>query len=230
MKRLLMIMVVVFLTFSHGALFGGDHLENVTLTELISHTQMSSKDDRSVRMVWWLPEEFWVISMRNNPAMNQEYIEEFSAVISGYTIFLVLDGTISPLGTINYAPFEETMNNLVLSTENMVRHLPLPRNAISSDLKMTLDMFKPVFSNMMGSMGQNIQYAVFRGEQDESLFSVLDSTNFTITIHDEVFRFNLPLVCFLPQKWCNACEKQFQGDYNFCPYHGIELIIKKSGQ
>lgn len=108
---------------------------------------------------------------------------------------------------------------------NDVAYAPIPEAEVSEDEQTVIAVFRPVFSNMLGQMGQNLDLLLFplQDAHGHALADPLNPGRFTINVFDEKFTWRLPLGSLLPQKRCPEDGEMLNGAWTFCPIHGVKL-------
>jgi hypothetical protein len=220
MKSLIAAFVVVLCILAVPA-----RAEEPTLEQLVHETQQFTDDGpQHLMLVWWLPTEFWNRSAEKNPNVTREIHEHFLSVVRQYTILAVLDARVSPLGTMKGVSEDEIAQSITIKSGSTVMR-PLARSEWSSELATLLQIMKPLLSNTLGQMGQNIHFVVFDGNApDGDRFA--DPTRpgrFTVTLGGRTFDWKLPLGAVLPVKFDPDTGDRFPGTYRYSPFSGKEL-------
>jgi hypothetical protein len=194
---------------------------NIT-NEIVKETLLQSKQSQVVRIAWWVPEEFWLESFKANPAMSKEQIDQFISFFHSYTLLIVVDGKIGIMGGVNYSDEQDIRKSLVLTSGSGVKYRPIDDSLLSADLKNFLIVMKPLMSNAIGALGQNMNFYVFQGNgpEDTPIIDAKSKGSFTVTLQNEEFRWRLPIAALLPRRTCPNCKETFPGTYNYCPYDG----------
>lgn len=199
---------------------GQEHVVN--MTDLIADTQKETPDPDRVTTVWWLPEEYWSISMGEADA------EDALAVLRPYVVIGVIDGPIGPFGGIDFSSREELVGAVRLEDGDGAVHAPLDPGTIDPDVRSLLSMMTPYLSSILGQMGQNLHFFVFDGQKGGSpLLNAREEGSFAVLVREERFEWRLPLGSLLPPKYCPVDGEKLSGAWNYCPWHGAEL--KSSG-
>ena len=151
------IIIIIILCFAHS-FYAQNH--EVDYNKFINETQKSISDPDKLLFAWWIPSDFWTISLERNN-MPQEQIDEFLTVVDPYVMFIMADGVIGSLGGITYSNYEEINSNCELIDSDGNRYTPIKQESISPDMKNLLLMMKPLFKNLIGAMGENMQFIIF---------------------------------------------------------------------
>ena len=196
----------------------------IKTADLLAETQKMSRQDKVVRFAWWIPEEFWKTMFSKSTTVREAQLDSLIFKIHPYTIFFVVNGKISSLGSITYSDYDELGKDIMLKTSGDHKYLPVARDQLDQDVKNLLDMMKPLLANMLGPMGQNMHYIVFKSEREGlPLFSSRENTQFSIRLSGEEFSWKLPLVSMMPKMHCSKCGGSFPGNYVYCPFDGTKL-------
>ncbi|MFY0651735.1 MAG: hypothetical protein JXQ96_06860 [Cyclobacteriaceae bacterium] len=220
MRRLLLLAFFFVLIFQAK---GQEFTPNIN--DLVDETQRTSSASEEINLVWWIPVEFWEISLQNDPSMTKAQLAEFINVLENYTMIGVIDGKIGAFGGITYTSREDIQKNLNIISTSGKKLVPLWDDDIDPDAQNLISMLKPVFANMLGNMGENLQMYMFSGYEDGKV-RVADPTekgNFVVNLKDIVFDWKLPLGSLMPPKKCPEDGEMMSGNWSFCPWHGKAL-------
>ncbi len=197
----------------------------VNLNNLTEQTQLSSESSDAMRMVWWIPVEFWETVFREDGSISEEEIIETIEIFKKHTIVGIVDGKIGVLGTVKYNTFEEIKQNTTIIDNLDNTYKPLNDNKIDEDTSMILEMMKPMLSSMLGNLGQNFHFLVFDNKNIEgnNLVEPTKKGTFTVKLRDELYTFRLPIGALLPDKQCSEDNEMLNGAWSYCPWHGNKL-------
>ncbi|XLS29662.1 hypothetical protein ACJD0Z_02310 [Flavobacteriaceae bacterium M23B6Z8] len=196
------------------------------LADLISETQREANEADEIGIVWWIPTEFWELSFRDDPNIGESEAQAMMDIIKDYTLVAVVKGKMGIFGGVTYESKKSLEETLYITSVDGDIRKPLTENQISPDLINLLGMLKPVFSNMMGNLGENFHFFVFdsKNSSDKFMFHPLSEDDFTVTVDkDDVFEYDLPLSSLIMPKICPEGKKELNGKWNYCPIHGIAL-------
>jgi hypothetical protein len=216
------LLIFVFSLLAYSSTFAQD--TTINLDELINETQHMSEDPDVMRLVWYIPIEYWKATFEGDPTISQKEVEEIIDVLDDYEMFAMLDGTFGVFGNIKYKEKSETKRGLTLETSNGIKYYPLDDNEINDETLTLLSLMQPILTGMMGAMGENMQFFLFKGKNaDQRLLDPLKPNNFKVNMMEESFNFELPLAALLPPKFCPEDNKKMKGTWSYCPFHGLEL-------
>jgi hypothetical protein len=197
----------------------------VDLNNLIQETQQRSDKADEMTFVWWIPEEYWQVSFAQNPAMTQGQAEEFIKVFRPYTLILVVDAKVGTFGTPTYKSEAEIRNSIKLKDSQGNLYPPLSEAEVSVNTKNVLAMMKPMWTNTLGAMGQNMYFFLFlaQNKDGQGIAEAKKEGTFAVMLDEREFRWKLPLKSLLPSKICPTCNEKLSGAYKFCPWDGAKL-------
>ncbi len=195
---------------------------------LILETQKQSQSVDKVSMIWWIPEEFWRASFEQNPTLNKAQVEAFIKALRPYIVIIALDGDMSSLGGITYKSKETVQSSIQFVDSEGNHYFPLPNEKIDADTNNFLSLMKPVFSNMLGAMGENMNFYLFpaKNEKGNNLIDVKKESKFSVLMDKTEYKWKLPLSSLLPPRLCPIDDEKLNGAWKYCPTHGVELTKK----
>jgi len=195
---------------------------------LILETQRQSKDADKISMIWWIPEEFWRASFEQSPNMNATQTEAFLKVLRPYIIIVALDGEMSSLGGITYKSKESIQSTMQIIDSEGNHYSPLSNENIDADTSIYLSQMKPIFSNMLGPMGENMNFYLFsaKNQKGKSILDAKEEGKFSVLMDKVEYKWKLPLSSLLPPKLCPIDDEKLNGAWKFCPTHGVEITKK----
>lgn len=197
---------------------------SINLDELINETQFLSEDPDVMRLVWYIPIEYWRVTFEADPSISKKEVEEIIDVLDDYEMFAILDGTFGVFGSVKYKDKSETRRGLTLESTDGTKYYPLDDAEINDETIGLLSLMQPILSSMMGTMGENMQFFLFKGRVNgERLIDPVSLGSFKVNMSEESFNFELPLSALIPPKFCPIDNKKMKGTWSYCPFHGTEL-------
>jgi hypothetical protein len=201
--------------------------EDYDLSAVVKETQQSANEPGYIAMVWWMPTEYWEIATEGNGVSVEKAKERF-APLRRYTVLAVVVGKIG-IGNVNYIPEAEIRDATTLRDADGNVYQPLQK--LTGDAEGLASIIKPVFSNMMGQMGQNIQLLFFAGtnKMAKPIADPRTTGSFSVTVakiiggKDKVIEWRLPLTSLSPPKYCPIGKERVQANWKYCPWHGVKL-------
>lgn len=196
---------------------------DVDPAELVKETQKSDQKAGEMTLVWWIPEEFWKVSLEQNANLSADQIEDFLEMLRPYVIVTVVKGKVgfSP----SFESKEYATTNTKLLDEKGNKYSPLSDDEIDDKTKGLLGMLKPVLAGSLGPTGNNMHFLVFsaKGENGNQLIDAKRKGSFKVAVADKEFKWRLPLDSLLPAKECPQCKETCKGSWSFCPWCGTKL-------
>ncbi|NIM51604.1 MAG: hypothetical protein GTN62_12315 [Gemmatimonadales bacterium] len=198
----------------------------VDLQALVEETQQMSRRSDAMTFVWWMPEEFWRASLAEDSTIPETAVEEFVEVLRPYIIVVAVDGRIGPFGGITYEPEATVRANIRLVDRHGGQYPPMGERGIDPDTRNFLSMMKPFLANLLGPMGQNMNFFVFpsKTKKGQTIADATEEGSVAVRMRDEEFRWRLPLGSLVPPKICPVDGERLNGAWRFCPWHGVELV------
>jgi len=206
-----------------GVAFGQ---EPIDLQALLRETQKTSQTTGQLTMVWWIPEQFWQAAAANNNPAGSAQSDALMKIMGRYTFISVVDGQLGPLGGVTYKSEELVRNSVTLKDSMGVSYSPLADTAIDADMRIILQLFKPIFTNIAGPLGQNMHILLFpsTGKDGQPLADAKSTGSFNVVLAGKEFKYVLPLASMLPFRYDAATGEKFPGTYNFNPITGTRLV------
>lgn len=191
-------------------------------TEMIDDTQKMSREAESIKMVWWIPEEFWVASETKETAVGMKLvIKKFHP----YTVLVVVDA--KQIGTnFIYKPDNEVRDGLRIFDSSGGSYAPLDSDHIDKDVVTILKNMKPMFTKLLGEFGEHAVFYLFPAVDSDGkpIASTTGKGQFRVKHGSEEFSFRLPLASLYPKVRCQNDPEPLPGTYKFCPYDGTQTI------
>lgn len=222
-----MFFLVLVLASSGFAQQSSPTTSEVDMPALIRETQQQVGDPGYVGLVWWIPTRYWELSAERI-GMSPEKAAERYKPLRQYTMLLVAAGKIG-IGNINWFPESDVRQNTILRDASGHEYSALPK--VSGDAEGLASMLKPVFSNMLGPMGQNCVILFFPAANNmaEPIADPFSRKGFSVTIRsliagkDRTVEWKLPLTSLSPPKYCPVGKERVQANWKYCPWHGVKL-------
>src|SRR5208283_4309105 len=108
-------------------------------------------------LIWWAPVEFWEKSAERGGMSAEKAREQFKSLRT-YTLIVASVGKIG-MGNVNWVSETELRSNLKLRDAAGNDYEPVQN--LSGDAAGLTSMIKPMLANMLGTMGQNLQFYFF---------------------------------------------------------------------
>jgi hypothetical protein len=179
-------------------------------------------------MIWWIPDEFWEQTLKDNPTVPAAGRKELLLIVSQYLVFAVVEGTIDPLGEFNAESREALVGKMSIKVGEKELQ-PLDEDDLTFAAKNFFQTMKPLLGRTVGKIGQSMEFIVFEGRdrQDQRYADPLKKGQLITKFGPKEFKWRLPLGSLLPPKYDAATGEQFPGNFDFSPYTGAKLSIDK---
>jgi hypothetical protein len=195
------------------------------LQRLTQEAQRIANSGGFVTIVWWMPKEWWEAAMRSSPSITPEGRAQLETVMGEYSIFAI-SRVRTGLATGEATSKADMLSHAKLQIGAEIVE-PLSPENVSPGAQAVLAGMKPMFTSMMGKLGQSLELVVYPNKQGER--TLLDATKpggFTYSLFDNTFTWRLPLGSVLPPKIDARSGEEFPGNYDFNPYSGDRLQVK----
>ena len=194
--------------------------------EFIHETQQSTTVAQQLTLIWWIPVEFWDLSLANNPSVPPQAIEEVRKVFGDYQVFGVLRATTGLQGLSNVATRADLVGNARLEIDGKVIS-PLDGDKVPPGVQAMLGAMRPMLSGMLGQLGQSMELVVYPATVDgQRINDPRKPGAFQYGLYDQTFKWRLPLASMMPKKIDPKTKEEFPGNYDYNPYTGGRLSAK----
>ena len=199
--------------------------QEISLNDLLNETQKMSEKSGEMTLVWWVPEEYWRVSLAQDPTVTETQVAQIIESLRPYTVFFAVSGTMGPFGGLTFKTEPELRAGVRLKDGGGNVYSPLPDDQMNPDARNFLSTMKPVFANTIGPMGQNMHFFLFSSQdaKGKPIARATQEGNFSLTLGREEFRWRLPLSSLLPPKICPTDGEKLSGAWKYCPWHGTQL-------
>ena len=202
---------------------GSLHAQNnqVDLIEFVKECQILKKDQSNMSMVWWIPTEYWIESMK---AANQASPEMVQAIEEGMDDYIVLAAYDAELGAMGGLTYKKNLKAEVLD-KNGKRYMPISEKEVSVQAQTMISALKPQMSSIIGPMGENMEYFLFPARDDagDQIVDVKGEGHLKVILNEKPFMWRTPLGSLVPKKKCPTDGELLSGAWSFCPWHGKKL-------
>lgn len=196
----------------------------VEVGELIRDLQRTHAPGDSMELVWWMPKEYMEVSMAQSGSVDPKTAKEFTDLFAKYTVVAVVRGRIGALGVDGYESEADLRAKLRIEDATGKAHAPIAADKVDRKLSLLISILRPMFKQLIGEMGENVQVFVFPGQvAGRRLAEPLSTGQFLIMLGDTTHRFRLPLGSLLVPRQDAATGERFPGSFNFNPYTGAAL-------
>ncbi len=196
---------------------------------LVRDTQVTRSENGKVMIVWWIPNEFWELSFKDNPAVPAASQKEVLDTLGQYVVLAVVEGKIGPLGGFNGESREKLLAKTSIKIGDKT-YKPLADADISDAAQTLFQTMKPLIGSSLGKLGQSLEFIAFEGrnKKGQRLLDPMAKGMLTVNFGENEFKWRLPLGSLLPPKFDGATGEQFPGNFEFSPYTGAKLTTEKA--
>lgn len=193
--------------------------------KLLADIQRAHSNGDELYMLLWLPEEYWTSSFAREGGAESRQARQILKMLNGYTVFAAVRGTPSPFGRGEFVDESGLRRTIRLTDATGESYQALEKEQIDEDMRSLLEMMRPVFTKMIGNLGENVHFIVFPGKNRAGRPLAAATSNGRLRIRfDEVdFDYRLPLGSLLVPKRDPATGESFPGNYDYNPYTGARL-------
>jgi hypothetical protein len=192
----------------------------------ITETQQSSTVAQQLTMAWWIPAEFWDVSLAGNPSVAPDTAAQVHAAFQDYQVFALLRANTGLQGLTNVASKADLLSNGRLEVDGKVIS-PIDPDKVPAPVEAILGAMKPLLAGMLGQMGQSIELIVYPATSDgHRITDPMKPGSFQYTLYDQTFHWRLPLASLLPKKIDRKSKEEFPGNYDYNPFTGDKLGLK----
>lgn len=223
-KQALLLFFVLSITFSFAQEDKVIPAKKVVLTALIKDVQIIRKKKDNFKMVWWIPVEYWQLSMDDSSLAQSEFSDQLVSVFEGYTLVCTINTDISAFGGLVKKP-----SKIQLKDKKGTIYNAFTDEEIPEEYQTMLTSIKPAMSQMLGQFGRQMEFHVFPEKaKDGSLIAApLSRGEFSVLFsEDEEFKFKLPLSSMVEKKECPEDDELLNGNWEYCPWHGKKLKLQ----
>jgi hypothetical protein len=196
------------------------------MREFIHETQQSVTVGQQFTMAWWIPPEFWQVSLAANPNVPAQTATEILNVFHDYQVFALVRANAGLQGLTNVSPRADLLANSRFEVDTKAIQ-PLAPEDVPAGVQTMLGAMRPMLANMLGQLGQSMELVVYPGVADQHrLIDALQPGSFQFTLYDQTFHWRTPVASLLPPKVDPKTKEQFPGNYLYNPYTGGKLSQK----
>lgn len=223
MKTIKLLIVALLITLSSKA-----QEIKVDLDLLLEQTQHTVSNNDKITITWWIPIEFWETTFAEDNSMSQDQKDEMIKLLRPFVMFAVVDGDVGPMGGIEYPSVKSIKKSFEVVDRNQVVYNAIDEQKLPNDIQILLGAFKPVLKNMLGELGENMNFFVVDDldKKGNRIFDTKSTGTIGVNFLDNKTSFATPLSCLLAKKICPTDNAEHNGSWKFCPFHGDELIQK----
>lgn len=198
----------------------------INVNELVNETQQMSEDADKMQLVWWIPVEYWETVLYSDGQVATNEADMIIDMIKPYTMVVVVDGDIGMFGNIDYVEKDEIIKSLKLTDAKGEDYKPIPEDELNQDTKSLLSIMKPILSNMLGGLGENMHFFLFPGtnKRNKPLIEATQEGHFIVQLSENKYFWRLPLGSLLPPKYDPDTGEELNGSWKYSPWTGKKLL------
>lgn len=201
-------------------------LKEVDLDAMLDETQFASDNEDYIDLIWWIPMEYWKAVYAQDSSIPQDEADEMISILKNYDIVAAVRGKIGYFGGVTFQDEASIREQLVFKYDDII-YDSLDNDDLDADLKSFIDIMRPMFSNMMGDMGENLYFVVYQdGASKRAIIDPYGDKNLTLTLNDFSDSLQFPLSSLLQPKKCPRDGALFNGKWLYCPHHGDALTVQ----
>lgn len=201
-------------------------LKEVDLDAMLNETQIVSDDEDYVDLIWWIPTEYWKAVYAQDSSIPEDEATQMTSLLKDYDIVAAVRGKIGYFGGVTFQDEASIRNDLLFEYDG-VTYDAMDTKDLAPDLKSFIDIMRPMFSNMMGNMGENLYFVVYQdGASNGGIVDPYGDKQLTLTLSDFSDTLQFPLSSLLQPKKCPKDGALYNGKWEYCPFHGNALEIQ----
>jgi hypothetical protein len=194
---------------------------------VVKETEFVDSRNHKMGVFWWVPIEFWEISLQKQ-GFSPESAKKAFAPFKKYNLFIVGVGDMG-LGNISWMKDADIKKRVLLRDQHGNTYTPV--DEIPEDAASIVNVMKPMLKNMMGSMGEGLQFLLFPSvdstgkvfaDPHKSSEIYLDVSDIMGTA-SSTYTWRLPLSSLSQAKYCPVGKERVEANWKFCPWHGVKL-------
>jgi hypothetical protein len=194
---------------------------------LIRDLTLTRSLDGRLTMALWMPDEFWRIALQSSGRMTDKGIADYIAVMHPYSLLAVVDAQ-KGITALRYTDTDTLVNEATIEDSHGNRYKPLAPDSVTEDIRNLIQTMRPLLANMMGAMGQHMEFLVFPSTDKDGHPIADPKSDGSLTLHigDVAMRYRLPIGSILPPAFDPKTGESFPGSYHFNPYTGAALVLR----
>lgn len=228
MKIMLLVGGLTMAFFAHA--IERKEILQVDVNALTVETQVMAGGSNQFDLVWWIPVEFWEANLRQGREMTQSQIDQMVGILQNHSILGIIQADISPFGAFSFFDKDKIMGGLKVEAVDAAEkvHTISHTEPTNSDVRLLLDQMRPILTQAMGNMGENLYFFPLPAFDDDGkrVPSPYERGHLRVTLQrDEVsstLELELPIdSLFVPRICPNGKPAHISWEY--CPWSGSKL-------
>jgi hypothetical protein len=196
---------------------------------LIRDLTLTRNVDGKLTVSIWMPDEFWRIALKSSGRMTDKGIADYIAIMHPYILVALMDAQ-RGITAFRYTDTDTLVNETTIEDSHGSTYRPLAPDSVSEDIRNLIQSMRPLLANMMGAMGQHMEFLVFPNIDNGGHLIADPMSDGSLTLHVGVatMRYRLPIGSMLPLAIDPKTGESFPGSYHFNPYTGGKLVQRPS--
>ena len=207
---------------SGGAGSASEETWRPSTEDLLPEVQKNVGRNGRVAFLWWMPAEYFETKLTSG---GPGYFAGFR----NNTVVAVAFGKVQPFGILDFVSLGTVRSSVTMRDANGTEYKPLEK--IPEEVRVPLEMMKPVFSASLGKLGENIQFLVFAGKAQNGtrIADPRGQPEFSMLVREltgepeTTVTWRLPLSGMFPPRYCPVGKERVEASWKFCPWHGVPL-------
>ena len=215
-------LIGLFTILSHSQV----KIEKVDLMEMVQDLLITKKNNENMSQVLWLPLEYWEVALAETQLGDEETKQKIISTFNDYTIFSVVNVNVIA------GEFKGITSVVTFTGTDKQIYKPIKAEDIPEDVSSLLEGIRPILANMLGQYGKEMQLNVFKKTNPEGnlIAGPLQKGQLILNVNDQEFLYRLPLSSMIAKKICPKDDELFNGNWEYCPWHGKKLIEKQKNK
>ncbi|MFT5055885.1 MAG: hypothetical protein ACI80H_000591 [Pseudoalteromonas distincta] len=216
--------ILISMIFCSMITFGQTN-EEIDQVELTKEIQIWNKKDNKMSFAFWIPQSYWRIASKDNPEVLEENIALIETTFENYILLFAADISISANATFTYKDDSTLRSELKIIDFKGNEHFPISNDLLPPYISAIMANITPMFSQTFGQMGEGMHFYLFNNTDSKNrvLISEKERGDFIVKHSNNEFKWTLPLVSMMPEKYCPSDNQKMKGNWKYCPIHGVKL-------
>jgi hypothetical protein len=197
---------------------------------ILTQELQRTSNDEGIVVAWWMPTEFWAVSLANEKSLTAAQMEEVMKILRQYTFIAVVDGEVGGVA-VDFQDRDAVAKSLTVEVIDVAGKSGkvVPVDPVPEDVQPLLSVLVPAMGAAMGNLGRNLHFFVFKDQVENArMFSPFDAGAIVVKLsgrarrQDVTLSIERPIDSLLVPRLC-ANGKPAHVSWNFCPWDGKKL-------
>jgi hypothetical protein len=197
---------------------------------ILTQELQRTSNDEGIVVAWWMPMEFWAVSLANEKSLTAAQLEEVMKILRQYTFIAVVDGEVGGVA-VDFQDRNAVAKSLSVEVVDAAgkSNKVAPLEPVPEDVQPLLSVLVPAMGAAMGNLGRNLHFFVFKDQVENArIFSPFDTGAIVVKLSGRARRQDVslsierPIDSLLVPRLC-ANGKPAHVSWNFCPWDGKKL-------